>query len=580
MTRAVLKPLSRTLLRRPVWPCLGVALASLALLLAIGLLGLSGWFVTASGLAGLGMLVGLDIFTPGAGIRFFALGRTVARYGERLVNHEVTLRFLADLRVDLFQGLCRRSAGALGRLRKGDVLNRLTGDIDALDAFPIRVLVPGVAALASVSVLVVVLGMIAPPLAWIALIGCLLAGVALPVVAARLARRRGRGVTDAAAVLRRRSVDLVQGLADLRVYGRVERWTGNLAQSGRVLAGRQEALARSAAQGDAAASLAGGLVLWLVLAAGVSLLAAGALDGPLLALAVFAVMAGLEALAPLPAAFQTLGAVRRAAQRVAALDADPPEPATLSAPCPLPAGIGLCLRNVRFRYDDCQPAVLEGIDLDVTPGTRLGVTGPSGAGKSTLLALLVGLWRPTAGTIRMDGVDLARLDPVAFRARFAWLSQRPQLFNASVADNLRLARPDADDRLLWEALDQAGLADDVDAMPHGLGTMTGEFGTDLSGGQARRLALARAILRDAPIWLLDEPSEGLDLATETALLGRLAPVMAGRTVLMVSHRPSCLDAMEEIAVIDAGRIVSRQPRGVRLPGFAQADARESAEPLA
>jgi ATP-binding cassette subfamily C protein CydC len=273
-------------------------------------------------------------------------------------------------------------------------------------------------------------------------------------------------------------------------------------------------------------------------------------------LALFA-LASFEVVMPLPLAFQMLGQTLSAAGRVFEIvDAEPqaPEP---SAPSPQPEAFGLAIEGVGFRYTDSELPALEGIDLALPPGRRVAVVGATGSGKSTLLNLLLRFWDPQAGRLTLGGHDLRDYHGEDLRRHIAVVSQGTHLFTTTLRENLRVANPQASEEQLLAALATAQLDDFVASQPDGLDTWVGEAGVKLSGGQARRVAIARALLKDAPILLLDEPTEGLDPATERELMQALYRLMAGRTVLLITHRLVGLDAMDEILVLDRGHVAER-----------------------
>lgn len=542
---------------RWLWLAGGAALMGLTVAASVGLLALSGWFLTAAALAGLAGAM-IEIYAPGAGIRFFALLRTGARYGERLVTHEAAFRLLADLRLWLFARAIPQDADRLARLRRGDLLNRLTADIEALDGFYLRLLAPVAVAAIAVAGGALLLGWIDPRLGWLVLVLLTLAGAAIPALGVWLARRPGTAQVTETARLRADAVDLARGLGDLLALGAGDGQRRRLIASAARLAGAQRRLAAIAGLGAALSGLAGQMALWGGALIGVALVADGRLDGPMLALVLLAILALFEAVEPLPAALQQLPRLRAAAGRLLDFADAPPRVSDPADPVAPPAGQALALEAVTFAYEagpdePPRPPVLRNFTLRIGRGERLGLAGPSGIGKSTVLALLLRQHDPQAGRIVLDGVDLRCLRRADLWARLGVLSQRPGLFDASVRENLLLADPDAGDMRLWQVLEDVGLADAVDALPEGLSSWIGETGTRLSGGQARRLAFARLLLKDPPILLLDEPTAGLDELSAAGLRTLLTRHMPGRTVLLASHRAADLAAMDRVVHLSGRR---------------------------
>jgi ATP-binding cassette subfamily C protein CydC len=538
---------------------LGLGLTFLTLACGAALLGLAGWFIAASAAAGAaGAGLTFDFFRPSAGIRFLALGRAAARYGERLTTHDATLRFLAALRARLFRAIAGRPFPVLARLRRAAVLNRLTADVDALDALWLRLVVPGVAG-------GLVLALTGLALWWfdglavaLWIVGVIAASGAVAAWAgvtfgARAARRRGLALE----AVRVRLADLADGAVDL------------------ALAGRLDAQERAVARADAAAAAAGAQLDRLDRATaplpemGVALAAAGALalsaafglDTALAALAVLTALAMGETVAPLRRGALEAGRILLAARRIAPALAAPPATACGARPPePIPAASVLTLEAVRWRWPGAAAPALDGLSLRVAPGEWVALTGPSGCGKSTALALAAGMMRPEAGTVRLHGHPLAAWPEPALRARVAVLPQRSALFAGTIADALRLADPDASDAALRAALAAVALDAVVDRLG-GLGGALGEGGAGLSGGEARRLALARVILRRPVLALLDEPTEGLDAGTAVHVLKGLRHALGEAAVVMASHRPEERAAVDRVVALSGSGIGSQAAAG-------------------
>ncbi len=546
------------------WVVAGIALNVVVVLANVGLLALSGWFIAAMALAGLGVAP-IEYFAPAAAIRGLAVLRTVGRYLERLVTHEATLRLLSELRVWFYARLEPLAPARLQRHRGGDLLSRIRSDVDSLDNFYIRVLAPAAAAVISAALLIGVLALYSVGVAWIEVAGLLAAG-ALPLLAQRLGRAAGQRAVATRSALRVVVAETVQGLGELLIAQAAARQSEAVARLGASLAGQQRRQAWIGGGAAALSGLAAQLALWGALVVAIPLVQARALSGPDLALVCLYVLASFEAVAALPGAFVALGETLAAARRLFDLvDAAPAITAPLQ-PAPRPQRFDLRIRKLRLRYAEDAPWALDGVDFEVAEGAALGIVGASGSGKTSILNVLLRFWE-YQGEVSLGGVSLRALDEETARGLFSVVSQQTHLFNASVRDNLRLAAPAASDAELMAALRAVRLEADMAALPEGLDTMVGENGARFSGGQARRLAIARAWLRDAPILLLDEPTEGLDAETERLVLDALHALMRGRTTLLITHRLAALRLVDRVISLHAGRIEApADPRAVELAG--------------
>ena len=532
---------------RDLWPFLklfrrhafrmafGALLMLITLLAGIGLLGVSGWFITGSALAGLGLLgtAGFNIFTPSAAIRAAALIRTAGRYAERLVNHEATFRLLADLRRWLFAKAIPLDAGQVARLTSGDLLTRLTADIDALDNLYLRVVAPSLVAMVTAVAVLVPLGWIDPLVAGVTAVLMLVAGVLVPALAARLGASAGSDMVAIGSRLRTRAVDGIQGLADLRAFGAEARQQAAIARETNGLIVRQRRMSSITGLSSALSMMAAGGAVWMALFLTTGQTGEERSDGPTVALIVFLVMAVFEATSPLPLAYQFLGRTKAAARRLSEIADMQPRIRDPEHPTPTPNQHDLKFEGVTFSYGR---TVLDNVQLHLPEGRTALLLGPSGSGKSTLAQLALRLIDPDAGRVTLGGIDLRNLRQEDLHSRIAYVSQNTHLFAADIRDNLLIARPDATNDELWDALEVVDLADFVEALPSGILTWVGENGVLLSGGQARRLSLARALLKSAPVMILDEPTEGLDSTTEATVMRALRPRLAGRTVLLITHR--------------------------------------------
>ncbi|MGO8039814.1 amino acid ABC transporter ATP-binding/permease protein [Rhizobium leguminosarum] len=544
---ADLKPILRLFLaerRRAL--LLGAALSAATVTAGIALLGLSGWFITATSLAGLSAAAAItfDVFAPSAGIRLLAIVRTAARYGERLATHDATLGVLAALRERLFRGFAEPGAARALSHRPARLLFRMTADIDALDSLYLRILVPAAVAIGAALAASVVLGLMHPLFGLCFGLFLAGAGLGLPVIAGRAASNHARRRAHGIEALRSRTIDLVAGQTDLLMAGRLAAQTGTIAATDAYSARADDRLNRV----ETALTFGFGLVSSLLLTA--SLLAVAALaetkviTAPMAALGLLVAFAAVEPFAALRRGALELGRTLLAARRIAPRLAVAATREPLAAPLP---GCAFSLVKVSAFHENSAVPALEDIELALQQGERLAVIGSSGAGKSSLLALLSGELLASTGNVAAMTATL--------------LTQRTELFEDSLRGNLLLANPDASETHLREALAAAGLLADVEAMPRGIDARLGEGGLGLSGGQSRRLALARLFLRDMPLWLLDEPTEGLDGGTARDVLVRLSAMAPGRSLVIATHIRREAAIADRIAIIEGGCITEVSRRG-------------------
>lgn len=549
---------------------LGALLSTLVVLAGMALLGTSGWFITSAALAGMaGSAVMFNVFVPSAAIRLLALGRTFGRYAERTVTHDATFGVLAALRERLFCGWATPDAARALLRRPSRLLFRLTGDIDALESVYLRLIVPAVAACGAA----LLAGLVLANLDWrlgLAMFCWLLAvGWGVTLLVARLARPVALRRVRALERLRAQAIDLVAGQTDLALAGRLPAQCAQLARLDMTLARHDAALHRLDTGAGWLYAVGGHVTVAAVL------LAVGALaqqvashpaqqqvqhiqtqvqqlGAPAAALALLIALAALEPFAALRRGAIEAGrswlAMRRVAPRLRQQD-DAAVPAPPYTGTGTGTGMALLLYGATVFHPGRTGAALHAVDLHIAVGERVAVVGSSGVGKSTLLALAAGELAAQAGQV--------------WARPATWLTQRTELFCDSLRDNLRLADPAATDAQLWAALHAAGLEQDVRGFAQGLDTLLGEGGLGLSGGQSRRLALARLLLRRADFWLLDEPTEALDGATAADVLARLARHASGRTLLVATHLRREAALADRLLVMKDGRIDADLRRGTQ-----------------
>lgn len=542
------------------WIGLGILLSLATLVANVALMAVAAWFIASMAIAGAAG-VSMNYFTPAAIIRACAIVRTVGRYAERLVTHEATLRLLAGLRVWLYEHLEPLAPAGLRHYHSGDLLSRIRADIDTLDNLYLRVLAPTVTAILGALIFLLFLLAHDPRFALILASFLFLAGVAVPWLVRHLGEGPGRRVVALASDLRATAVDGIQGLAELEVYGAADRHAERIATLGRRLADEQQRLAGIRGLSQGALGLSANLAMWLLVWTAIPLVQDGSIPPPDLALLALFTLAAFESVVPLPAAFQALGETKTAARRILEIADAKPRVADPARPAPMPQGYAIAFRGVHFTYPDADRPALAGIDLDLPEGKRIAILGPSGSGKTTLVHLVLRFWAPQAGHIEIGGEAIERLAGEDVRRRIAVAAQHVHLFTGSIRDNLRLADPAASQARLEQACRTAELHAFIQSQPDGYDTEVGEGGVALSGGQARRLAIARALLKDAPILVLDEPTEGLDGPTARSLMRNLAALGRDRSLLLITHRPEGLEQMDAILVLAGGRIGDRGEYG-------------------
>ncbi|MGF6267259.1 ATP-binding cassette subfamily C protein CydC [Paraburkholderia youngii] len=543
------------------WMALGAGVSLLTLLANVALMAIAGWFIASMALAGMTQVAAFDYFTPAAAIRACAIVRTAGRYVERLVTHEATLRLLSQLRVWFYTRIEPLAPARLSDLRGADLLSRIQADIDSLNHVYLRVLLPMAVAAVGVLAIVAAAAAFSASTALVMLVFLVLAGVVLPIAILIKANGPARDGVVLRARMRETIVDGLQGLGDSRVYGGEQAYASRIDQLSERLVVAQSTVSRANGFSQGALVALASLAMWATLCFTIPHVADATLPKADLAMLSLLVLASFEAVVPLPLAMQMLGESLAAARRIFALvDA---RPAIVDTQCTaaLPSGGNLEVRGLRMRYRDDAAWALDDVSFELPVGGRVAIVGESGAGKSSLANVLLRLWDYQAGSIRLGGVELRQCAAEEVRARIAVVAQDSYLFNATIRENLLLARPDADDALLEAACRSALLHDFIMTLPQGYDTQLGE-GTGLSGGQARRLTIARALLLDAPFLILDEPTEGLDSVTEQALLKTVMRLMEGRSVLLITHRLSALtELVDETLVMRGGKIVERVARG-------------------
>ncbi|MFK4084837.1 thiol reductant ABC exporter subunit CydC [Kribbella sp. NPDC020789] len=539
-----LLPIARPELRRL---SLAAFLGALAMVCSIGLMATSGWLISRAAEHPPVLYLTVAIVA----VRAFGIGRGVLRYAERLVGHDAAFRILARTRVQAWIDLDHAAPAGLGGTRTGDLLTRVTRDVDAIQDLIVRALLPMAVSVLTGVATVVVLTALLPAAGAVLLVGLLIAGIGAPLASLAMSARAERRFAPARADLATSVHELVTGLPDLTAYGAVSARLDRIASQD----ARLTAIARrSATAAGAGAAITNGILALTVTAeilVGVAALRTGQLAGVQLAVLVLTPLAAFELVTPLPTAAKQLLRGRRAASRLQALGELPApsvawgnheaEPGTLS------------VRAVDVRWPGAAEAAITDANLELAPGRRVGLIGPSGSGKSTLAAVLTGFLTPVAGTVTLAGSPLTALDQASYRRQVVVCGQDDHVFDTTLRDNLLIGKPAATDAELFDVLDRVRLGDWVRRQPDGLATTVGEEGRRISGGERQRLVIARALLADPAVLVLDEPTAHLDEATADHLIRDLTRATEGRTTLLITHRHRDLDAVDEIVDLTAPR---------------------------
>lgn len=537
----------------PFWPqvLLSSLLGALTIGASISLMSTSAYLISMAALHPSISAISVAV----VGVRFFGISRGVFRYLERLAAHSLTFKVLARLRVWFYQSIEPLAPARLVSSRSGDLLNRVMADVETLDNFYVRVMAPPLVAGIVILAMAVFMGSFAPILGAVLTVFLLAVGLGLSGLSWGLNRAPGRQLTDERALLRSDLVDAIQGLPDLVAFGLENTWLEKIKAAGARFAAAQARMARLSGIQAGLNSLLMGAGTWMLLVVSIPMVQAGTLKGVHLAVIVLGAMASFEAVQNLPQAAQLLEANLQSARRLFEIADGAPAVAEPAKALPRPGSANLRIHGLKFAYDS--QVVLEGINFELPAGKRMAVVGPSGAGKSTLINLLMRFWEFKDGRIELDGQDMRQYTPVDVRRMFSLVSQATYLFNASLNENLRLARPGASPAEIEAACRQAELHEFISSLPAGYETLVGERGLQFSGGERQRLAIARALLKEAPIALFDEPTANLDPVTERRLVETLRRVTQGKSVLWVTHRLLGLEDMDEILVLDKGRLVER-----------------------
>ena len=534
------------------WVAFGVLLSFLTIGSSVGLMAMSAYLIAKAALVTDLADIALVIST----VRLLAIMRVVFRYLERYYTHSATFRIMAHLRVWFFAAIEPLAPARLMPYRSGDLLTRLVGDIDTLENFYVRVVVPPVAALLVTIFACLILGSFNITLAVALLIFLILTGVMLPLASRWISKQPSAALISTHAQLNELLVDEIQGIADLLAFDQAQEHQAKMMVLSRTLNRDQQRMAMLRGVTNGLAALFTSLAAITVLMLAIPLVNGGQIDGVFLALIPLTAIASFEAVQPLSQALQQLEGNLAVGRRLFELIDTPPDVREPDHASPAPLDFSITFDQVRFAYNPEDTPALDGVSLSIRQGERLGIIGPSGSGKSTLVNLLLRFWDVSEGQICVGGHDVRDYHADDVRSLFGVVSQQVYLFNATLRDNLLLANPDASDEEMAAACKQAQLEDFISNLPAGYDTLIGENGLLLSGGERQRLAIARVILRNAPILILDEATANFDVVTEQNIMAALEPFMAGRTVLIISHRQTVVEKVDHIIALENGRVTS------------------------
>lgn len=536
------------------WVVLGTLLALVTLGSSIGLLTLSGWFIAATALAG-ATLAGsqaFNFYTPGAGVRGFAIFRTLGRYAERVVSHEATFRLITEIRVWFYRRLEPLEPARLAALGSGQLLSRLVGDVAALDTLFLRVVSPTIVAGISIGLVGLFLSVYAPELGILAICTLLATGFVIPGLGFLMGRRPGASQVKLVARLRSELLAALKGMPDLRIYGGFATTRQRLERLDHALLSAQARMGAISALTASLMMFLSALALILILVPALNLFHLGKLEPAQIVMVVFCLFAAFEAVLPLPQAYQFMGKTLAATGRINEVaQASPAITYPDRGVVPLTPG-AIRFHEVSLCYGRASPA-LDRLSMEIGAGERVIIQGHSGSGKSSLINLLARFWAPDCGEIELSGQPIEAYDESTLRAQLSVMAQPVQLFAGTLRDNLKLAAPDADDQELLDVLVPLGLPAELDGQ--GLEYWIGESGCRLSGGQQKRLALARALLREAPVLILDEPTEGLDPERVESVLGMIDRATEGKTLLLITHHRQPPRWADRVVTLDRGRLV-------------------------
>jgi len=532
------------------WMLLGIFLSLITMLANVGLMALSGWFISIMAIAGVAGVTEINYFTPSAAIRGLAITRTAGRYIERVVSHEATFRLLAELRQWFYNHLEPLAPAVLQHYKSGDILSRISADINTLENFYLRIVSPIIVASIAFVLYGLFLNHYDSALAIAELSLLLLAGVILPIFIHRLAKKSAQRMVKTTADLRNNSIDSVQGMGELLIYGAAELQQQKNQKLSQKLIQDQQTQAKLTGFSQGFVGLCANLSMWFILLISIPLIANGTLEKAHLAMLALFAIASYEVILPLPLALQLLPTTIASARRLFELVDSKVAVGEPDQQSPKPKHFDIEFKQVRFAYSLSEKNEIRIPDFKLKTGKKLALIGQSGIGKSTIINLLSRFWEIKAenGQIRFGGYPIQQYQSDDLRQYFSVLTQQNILFNNTIKNNLLLAKPNASDKELETVCKVAQIHEFIISQPQAYDTWVGEAGLMLSGGQARRIAIARALLKEAPVLILDEPGEGLDARTEKAVLDAVFEYKKSNSILLITHKKAGLDLVDEIKI--------------------------------
>ncbi|MED7818667.1 MULTISPECIES: heme ABC transporter ATP-binding protein/permease CydC [unclassified Francisella] len=529
------------------WMLLGTLLAWSAILMGIGLMSLSGWFISYTGYLATttyAIATSFNYFYPAAGVRSFSLGRIVSRYGERVLTHEATFRILTDVRVWFYEKLEPLAPSHLHKYKSGDLLTRLVNDIAALDNLYVRILSPTIVFILASVTIALLFCFFSFALALLTLIALLFIGFVIPLFSSVLAMKKSYNLNNTSAELKTDITEHVNSLAELKIFDLDGKHFEKIRQQNSNLLKQEEKISIISGLGSALMTLALGLTIVMVTIFAVKLTQNGNINGAFIALIFLAIMAAFESIMPLPLAYQYLGKTISASKRILNITDAKPDVEFSDTQVNVNQ-FNVEFKNVCFGYTSEQ-SILKDFSLEIMENQRIALFAPTGRGKSTIISLLARFWDINSGEILIGNRNIKEFSEDQLRNLMTIINQSPHIFNTTIRENLLLAKSDATDEELINTLEKVQLKTYLESLPRGLDTWTGELGKHLSGGQQKRLALARAFLQDKPILILDEPTEGLDKETEKLVFKNLQELMNNKTVIFITHNAKLLDSFDRV----------------------------------
>lgn len=534
---------------------LGLLLSVLLAAASIALLSLSGWFISAAGFAGLSVVTAtaFNYFIPAGTIRLLAFIRILSRYGERVINHDFTFRILTELRIWFYKSLIPLAPTYLMEQRSGNLLNKMINDIDALDHLYLRFLSPCLIGILATILVTIFISFYAPLIAWIILIACSITYTLLPFITHFYGRKIGADILITTTNLRTKSLDVLQGIIPLLFYKPKSERLNEVAHAISNFSNSQKKAAKLKAAITSSMTLISGLALWLALYVGITLVNKNQINGAQLAMILLCILVTFEQLLPLPLAFLAMGKTQFAAKRILAVTKQ--SPTIIYPKKTVPKQIftpDIKLNHVQFQYANRTCPTLKDINLHIPAGSKFGIHGRSGSGKTTLMHLIARVLDPTSGTIFLNDSPIQQYSEADLRRHIALVPQRIHIFNASVKDNLTLMDKSVPLEKLYEALELLEMKKIIDGLPNGIHSQMGDFGSQFSGGQIRRIGLARALLTNASLHIWDEPSTGLNQQLLDNIWSQCMPVLKNKTLLVITHNSDLISKMDHNIYIENG----------------------------